>query len=423
MPSRVFNMQPITDLSLPHLAIEDPNFAEDPFAGFTAARQQHPWLARSSFGYVITEYAAIKDLLGMDDKLRVAQEGVIDLMNARGSKWGKFQLGSINGIAAERHKGLRDVLAPMFTPRVANQHRDLMRRVISRLLDEWAPKGKFDFEEFVSHFPVTVICSMIGASPEVVPKLKFSLETLGLSFNLIPDFLPRLEQAIEVMEEFIAELVADRRAGHRLTDQPDLLDALIAANDSGAMTTAEMSNLLIFLFVAGYDTSKNVLTMIMYELIKRPEIYARCKEDPAYCRNVVEEGLRYQSPATIPRLVKEDLSYRDVLIPKSTLLFFPVGMATRDPSAVPSPDDFDPERSQGNRHMAFGRGIHMCLGQFIARAQIEEGLHLIARRLTNPKLGGKIGHRPFPGVWGLRGLPIEFTPAPASESAAIVEGP
>ena len=414
-------MQPITDLSLPHLAIEDSNFAEDPFARFTAARQQHPWLARSSFGYVITEYAAIKDLLGMDDKLRVAQEGVIDLMNARGSKWGKFQLGSINGIAAERHKRLRDVLAPMFTPRVANQHRDLMRQVISRLLDEWAPKGKFDFEEFVSYFPVTVICRMIGASPAEVPKLKFSLETLGLSFNLIPDFLPRLEQAIEVMQEFIAELVAGRRAGHRPTDQPDLLDALIAANDSGAMTTAEMSNLLIFLFVAGFDTSKNVLTMIMYELIKRPEIYARCKEDPAYCRNVVEEGLRYQSPATIPRLAREDLSYREVRIPKSTLLFFPVGMATRDPSAVPNPDDFDPERSQANRHMAFGRGIHMCLGQFIARAQIEEGLHLIARRLTNPKLVGKIGHRPFPGVWGLRGLPIEFTPAPPSESAATAE--
>ena len=412
-------MQPITDLTLPQLAIEDPTFAEDPFARFTAARHEHPWLARSSFGYVVTEYAAIKDLLGMDDKLRVAQEGVIELMNARGSKWGEFQLGSINGIAADRHKSLRDVLAPMFTPRAANQHRGLMRQVISRLLDEWAPKGKFDFEEFVSYFPVTVICSMIGASPAVVPKLKSSLETLGLSFNLIPGFLPRLEQAVEVMEEFIAELVANRRAGSRMAEQPDLLDALIAANDTGALTTVEMSNLLIFLFVAGYDTSKNVLTMIMYELIKRPEIYARCKEDAAYCRNVVEEGLRFQSPATIPRLVNEDLSYRGVLIPKDTMLFFPVGMATRDPSAIPSPDDFDPERPQGNRHMAFGRGIHICLGQFIARAQIEEGLHLIARRLVNPKLVGKIGHRPFPGVWGIRGLPIEFTPAPPSEIRLI----
>ncbi len=410
----------ITDLALPQLAIEDPKFAEDPYPRFAAARRQHPWLAQSPFGYVITEYAAMKDLLGMDDKLRVAQEGVIELMNARGSKWGEFQLGSINGIAADRHKSLRDVLAPMFTPRAANQHRELMRQVISRLLDEWAPKGKFDFEEFISYFPVTVICGLIGASPEVVPRLRSSLETLGLSFNLIPGFLPQLEQAIELMEEFISELVAARRAGRRLAGQSDLLDALIAANDSGGLTTVEMSNLLIFLFVAGYDTSKNVLTMIMYEMIKRPEIYARCKEDLAYCRKVVEEGLRYQNPATIPRLVSEALTYREVLFPKDTMLFFPVSIATRDPSAIPSPDDFDPERPQGDRHLAFGRGIHMCLGQFIARAQIEEGLHLIARRLSNPRLVGKVGHRPFPGVWGLRGLPIEFTPAMPSESAALI---
>jgi cytochrome P450 len=78
------------------------------------ARHRHSWLARNSFGYVITEYAAIKELLGMDDKLRVAHEGMIDLMNARGSQWGAFQLDSILGIGGERHKRIRDVLAATF---------------------------------------------------------------------------------------------------------------------------------------------------------------------------------------------------------------------------------------------------------------------------------------------------------------------
>jgi cytochrome P450 len=198
-----------------------------------------------------------------------------------------------------------------------------------------------------------------------------------------------------------------------------LLDALIEANDSGTLTTVEMSNLLIFLFVAGYDTSKNVLTMIMDEMIKHPVIYTHCAEDRDYCRKVVEEAFRYQSPATIPRLLNEDLVYRDVLFPRDTMLFFPVGMAGRDPSAIPNPDDFDPNRQQANRQMAFGRGMHHCLGQFIARAQIEEGLHLIAQRLTRPRLTGTPGHRPFPGVWGFRGLPIEFTPAPAKLDTSV----
>ena len=415
-------MQNVTGLVLPQLVMEDPKFAEDPFSQFAAARRQHPWLAKSSFGYVVTEYAAIKDLLGLDDKLRVAHEGVIELMNAKGSKWGEFQLELILGLSGERHRRIRDVLAPMFTPRAANQHRWLMRQVISQLLDEWAPRGKFDFEEFASYFPITVMCSLIGASPEVLPRLRSSLETLGLSFNLIPDFLPKLEQAVNVLEAFVIQLVADRRAGQRLNEQPDLLDALIAAHDSGGLTTSEMNNLFIFLFVAGYDTSKNVLTMIMHELLKRPDIYQRCAEDLAYCRKVVEEGLRFQNPATIPRLVSEELAYRDVQFPKDTMLFFPVGMAGRDASAISNPDDFNPERQHDNRHMAFGRGMHICLGQFIARAQIEEGLHLIAQRLANPKLAGKFGYRPFPGVWGLRGLPIEFTPAPRrAELTELVE--
>jgi cytochrome P450 len=405
-------MQLLTELSLPKLTMEDPKFAEDPFSQFAAARGQHPWLAKSSFGYVVTEYAAIKELLGLDDRLRTAHEGVVQLMKAEGSSWGRFQLEQILARSGTDHKRIRDVLVPMFTPRAANQHRELMREVVSRLLDEWAPKGAFDFEEFASYFPITVMCSLIGASPEVIPRLRSSLEALGLSFNLIPDYLPALERGVEVLEAFVTQLVAERRRGQRLVEQPDLLDALIGATDSGSLNEAEMLNLLIFLFVAGYDTSKNVLTMIMHELLKQPEIYARCAEDPAYCRKVVEEGLRYQNPATIPRLLNEELVYRDVRFPKDTMLFFPVGMAARDPSAVPDPDEFRPERQHENRHLAFGRGMHICLGQFIARAQIEEGLHLMAQRLTSPKLAGKVGHRPFPGVWGLRGLPIEFTPAP-----------
>jgi cytochrome P450 len=406
-------MQSVTSLSLPELAMEEPGFADDPFSRFVAARSQHPWLAKSAFGYVITQYAAIRDLLFMDAQLEVAHERVIELMQAQHSKWGTFQRESILGLSGSAHKRLRDVLAMLFTPRAANRHRELMRNVIARLLDEWVPKRKFDFEEFASYFPITVMCSLIGASPSVLPRLRTSLETLGLSFNLIPDFLPRLEQAVEVLEAFVIGLVGERRAGKRLNLESDLLDVLIAGNDSGALSAAEMNNLLIFLFVAGYDTSKNVLTMIMSEMINHPDIYQRCAGDADYCRKVIDEAFRFQSPATIPRLVKQDIVYRDVLFPKDTMLFFPVGMSGRDASAFDSPDSFNPDRQQNNRHLAFGRGMHLCLGQHIARAQIEEGLRLIAQRVTQPKLTGTPGHRPFPGVWGFRGVPSEFTPAPA----------
>jgi cytochrome P450 len=416
-------MQAVTELSLPYLPLGSPEFARDPISQFNAARALHPWLAKTDYGYVITEYSAIKELLGMDAQMRPPHELIIDAMNARGSRWERFQMESLLAIHNADHKRIRDVVAPMFTPRAANQHRALMRQVISRLLDEWAPKGRFDFEEFASYFPITVMCSLLGASPSIVPGLRSSLEALGLSFNMIPGFLPQLEKACEVLEDALAELITGRRAGRRLNSEPDLLDPLLEARDSGGISEGELKSLLIFLFVAGYDTSKNVLTFIMYEMLQRPEMYARCAADPAYCHKVVEESLRYRSPGTSARLTNVDLPYRDVMIPKDSMLFLPNGIAARDPSAVSEPDKFDPDRQQVNRHIGFGRGMHLCLGQFIARAQIEEGLHQIAQRIKNPKLAGPFGYRPFPGVWGLKGLPIEFTPAPrpAEEDAALVE--
>ena len=404
-------MPRIDELTLPELPIEHPTFGDDPFSKFSAARTQHPWLAKCAYGYVVTGYTAIRDLLLMDDKMRGPYDMVFDLMNARGSRWARFQEESVLALWGEPHKRIRDVLAPMFTPRAANQRRDLMRAVIAGLLDEWAPKGAFDFEEFASYFPITVMCSLIGASPAVIPEMRSSLETLGLSMNLIPNFLPKLEQAVDFMETYLDRLVADRRAGKRLKEGSDLLDTLIAARDSGGLSDQEMNSFLIFLFVAGYDTSKNVLTMMMDQLIPRRAIYERCAVDQDYCRKVVEESLRYRNPGNSARLVNQEFMYRDVVFPKDTMLFLPNSISGRDPDAVADPERFDPERLQENRHLAFGRGMHMCLGQYIARAQIEEGFHLIAQRIKDPRLVGQSGVRPFPGTWGLKGLPIEFTPA------------
>ena len=123
---------------------------------------------------------------------------------------------------------------------------------------------------------------------------------------------------------------------------------------------------------------------------------------------MVEETFRYHSVATSPRVVEHELIYRDVLFPKDASIFFPWSVATRDPRAVDDPESFDPSRAQTHGHIGFGLGPRICLGRYIALAQIEEALHLIAQRILNPRLVGPIDWRPFPGTWGLKGLPIEF---------------
>lgn len=401
-------MVSLVELDLPHLPMEEPELARNPLPYFAAARRKHPWLAKCSFGYVVHEYTAIKDILWMDGATVGSYDGIVELMGAKGTPWGRFTEAQMLAQSGESHRRLRSVLQLKFTPRQANLNREIMRAVISGLLDAWVPRQRFDFEEFASYFPITVMCRMIGAAPDVVPGIRKSLEALGLGFSMNPAHTPALQKAIVVLDDFVQKLVADRRAGQRPDDRHDLLDDLLEAHREGGLTDRELHDILIFLFVAGYDTSKNVLTMMMNLLIDRPELYQRCAEDRAYCAKVVEEALRYNSPATIPRMTAKEIVYRDVVLPAGVMVFFPVSVAGRDPTAIEDADRFDPDREQKNRHIAFGRGGHICLGQFIARAQLEEGLHLIAQRLKNPHRTGASDWRPFFGVWGMKGLPVEF---------------
>ncbi|MBW8755394.1 MAG: cytochrome P450 [Sphingomonadales bacterium] len=404
-------MQKITELTLPHLAMEEPGFAADPFPDFAAARAAHPWLAHSNLGFVVTNYRAVRDLMAMEASMRTPYDQMVDLMGARGTRWARFQEAHILSRAGPEHKRLRDVLAPAFTPRKANLHRPLMREVISGLLDEWAPRGAFDFEEFASWFPVTVMCRLIGAPPEAIPALRKSMEDLGLSVSMDPRFLPALEAATEVIDAFVLDLIAAREASWQDGDEADLLDLLLQAKADGGMSLRELADLLIFLIVAGFDTSKNVLTLIMYEMVGRPEDYARCAQDLGFCGRVLDETMRFHSVTNTNRLITADIIYRDVLMPAGTVLWFPWAVIGRDGTTIADADVFNPERQQQHPHLGFALGAHICLGQFIARAQLAEGLHLIAQRITRPRSPGPLGWRPFPGVWGIRGLPIEFTPA------------
>src|SRR6516165_372486 len=165
-------MQTLVELDLPHLPMEDPACAADPFPHFTAARNKHPWLARSVFGLVVTEYGAMKDLMWMDSHLRIAIDSIVAILGAKDTAWGRMAEENIFAQQGEVHRRLRDAVAPIFTPRRANEIRPMIREAIEGLLDEWVPAGQFDFEEFASYFPVTVISKMIGGPVDAIPRLR-----------------------------------------------------------------------------------------------------------------------------------------------------------------------------------------------------------------------------------------------------------
>lgn len=404
-------MQAITDLKLPHLQIDEDWFAADPIRPFDAARAEHPWLATSPIGYVVTSYTTIRELFIEDSRMHGNYQEMIELMGATGTLWGDFQIGHILNAEGDRHRRLRDMLAPAFTPRQANRHRQLMRDVMSELLDEWAPKGAFDFEEFASWYPIKVILRMVGAPEEAIPVLRSSLEALGRSVSMDLHVLEAMQRGTETCYAYCRKLIEQREAMHQAGDDNDLLDVLIDCNAGGELSKDEMVNLLTFLLVAGYDTSKNIMTMLMYDMIRHPDIYERCASEPDLCAKAVEEAMRLHSVNNMMRKVTADIEHRGVLIPAGTTLLFPWAIIGQDPVVADEPNAFNPERQNKHKHMGFGLGGHMCLGQYIARAQIAEGFHLIAQRITRPTTTGPRGWRPFPGVWGMIGLPITFEPA------------
>jgi cytochrome P450 len=412
-------MEFAAQIDLPFLEMESDGFAADPFPHFAAARKRHPWLARWALGYVVTDYRAMLDFFRMENRMRTQFDDIVTMMDAEGTPWGRFQHSHILNQSGAAHNRLRSVLAASFTPRQAKLHRPLMRRVIVQLLDEWAPMGKFDFEEFASYFPVSVMCTLIGAPLDAIAGLRASMEAIGLSTSMDRRWLPAMQRGVETMDAFVFGLIADRRGGCRIHADRDLLDLLLDAQSGGDLTDRELADILIFLFVAGYDTSKNMLTLIMQLLLDRPELYARCARDPDFCSKVVKETFRYHSTTSSQRVLAEDVVYRDVLLPRDTMMWFPLSVATHDRRLSPDAEQFDPDRKNATAHIGFGLGAHICLGQFIARAQIEEGLHLIAQRLHNPTSTGPMGWRPFPGTWGIRGLPIAFDPAPETKPELV----
>lgn len=396
------------DLDLPFLDMGEDWFAANPYPEFARARAAHPWLARWPIGYVITDYQAIRDLFAMEGKMGQLYDDIVRLMDAEGTPWGDFQQRHMLSMSGVRHKHVRDVLAPSFTPRAANLHRELMRRTVAELLDEWIPQGQFDFEQFAGEFPVRVMTTLIGASPDVIPRLRSAMEAIGRSANMDKRWLPAMQEGVVVMEEFVVELIAERRANMRTGQEPDLLDLLMEVRDRDELTDREFEDLLIFLFVAGYDTSKNMLGLTMAELLREPEMYRRCGEDYDYARAVVEESFRCHSTISSQRVLLEDVVYRDVVLEKGAIVWFPLSVSLHDPRYADDPDRFDPERRKGLPHIGFGLGPHICLGQYIARFQIHEGMHQICRRIPNPRSPGPSGWRTFPGAWGVESLPIEF---------------
>jgi cytochrome P450 len=387
-----------------------PEFHANPYPFYRALREEDP-VHESPLGFwVCTRY---DDAVMILRDPRFGREGMADLLESR--------LGIAQDSAHTRdmlfrdppdHTRLRGLVSRAFTPRVVEVMRPHIQEIVDGLLDRVEGAGAMDvIEDLAYPLPVTVICEMLGVPTADQDVFKGWSNDIARSLDaaILPagsDVLPRGREARLAIAEYFRSLIATRRKDPK----PDLLSALIAAEEEGnKLSEGELVSTCILLLVAGHETTVNLIGNGLLALLQHPDQLLALRDDPALIQTGVEELLRFDGPVQrTGRMTMADVEIGGKHIPKGSVVVSVIGAANRDPAHFADPDRLDVAR-QENRHIAFGFGIHFCLGAPLARIEGQVAIGTLLRRMPALKLVSDTPEwRESSVLRGLKTLPVTF---------------
>jgi cytochrome P450 len=388
----------------------DPEFLADPYPTYHRLRTEDP-VHYSPLGFwVLTRY---EDVAAVLRDARFIKEPLAALVAARFG--GEVPRGvglSMLDRDPPDHTRLRSLVSKAFTPRVVEGLRPRIQEIVDGLVARAEAAGSMDLiEEFAYPIPVNVICEMMGVPVEDHERFKgWSLDIArGLdSIWLPPDSeIPRRSAAARhAISDYFRELIGQRRASPR----GDLLSALIAAEEAGdKLNEEELLATCILILIAGHETTVNLIGNGVLALLRNPEELRRLRTTPGLITTAVEELLRYDGPVQrTARVASDDASIGGRTIRKGEMVMPFIGAADRDPAHFPEPDRLDLGRAD-NRHIAFGWGIHFCLGAPLARVEGQIAINTLVRRLPRLALvSDTVEYRQSLTLRGLKALPVKF---------------
>jgi len=401
--------QLVSELEIPYLDVVGLQ-RQEAIEAIEAARAVH-WLARNELGYTVTRLADVTAVL-RDQRFHSGLSIIEQSPELQGSSPGGERRESILTMEGAGHARLRRLVAPAFTPASANRLRPTMQAVVGELVDRVVERGACELVADVCEpYPIPIICELLGAPPEDWKLFSaWATDIFRIFNNNLAEDLPLIERADQELTAYMNDMIAERRADPR----DDLLSDLIAVEEAGdRLSTDEMTMLAQAVLMAGTDTTRNQLACSVALFTEHPDQWALLAERPELAPRAVEESMRYLGAVRgTARFASEDIVYRDVLFPRGTLVVTSLAGANRDPEAFEEPDVFDITRERGSAQMTFGAGIHFCMGAALARAELQEALPLLARRMPDLARNGDIEWKPSSfGIWGPARLPLRFTAA------------
>lgn len=307
------------------------------------------------------------------------------------------------------HKRNRDLVDVSFRAARVKSREPYIRELVTELIDRWGDEVQIEFmTAFAELLPLYVIADTIG-----VPRDR-ALDFKRWSDALIQVHDPAMnrEQQIELTRTVIEmqQFFALSYARAQKDPQEDILGDLARGRVDGEPVSTRLAvHLLSGLLVAGNETTTSVLGSAMKCLIANPGLEARLRATPDRVPDFIEEVLRLESPLPAQfRRNTEEVTFDETTVPKDSLIVLRYGAANRDPRRWPYPDTLDIDRPRLKQHLAFGGGIHMCIGHLLARAELRIAYEELLRRFANFRLAGEITTIPSYIAYGPRRLPIAF---------------
>ncbi len=304
------------------------------------------------------------------------------------------------------HTRLRSLVSKAFTPRAVRALRPRVERIADDLLDRLHGEDSFDVIDAIAYpLPVAVICEMLGVPTEDREPFREWSNDASLSIEPLLDErrVASTMDTLERLRNYFSDLAQRRRAD----PGDDLISVLTQIEDEGdSLSHEELQLMLVLLLVAGNETTRNLVGNGMLALLRNPEQLNLLRRNPDLVGPAVEELLRYDSPVQIDgRSVREDTEIAGVPMERGQYLMLLLGAANRDPEVFDDPDVLDLSRER-NPHLAFGRGIHHCLGAPLARMEAEIIFGKLLERFPGVRLAGTPYRRRQIVLRGLSSLPV-----------------
>lgn len=394
----------------------DPEVQKCPFPLYDRLREEQPVYHDPETGhYVLTRYEDVRKALMNPSVLSNRTPFLGDRWtpeaNALFEKEGWLPMDTLVSNDPPEHRTYRTLVDKVFTTAKVAGLEPRISEIIANLIDDFIDRDEIDFlEAFAVPLPMYVIAEQLGVRREDRVMFKrWSDAAVESTGPVTPERQLELARIVIEMQQYMAPEIERVRA------KPDdmLLSRLANLETDGRrLENRELQSLIFQILVAGNETTTTTLGSGMRLMIEHPELPDAIHADPSLAKMLAEEALRTATPLQcLWRKALEDVQFADVTVPAGSIVEVRFGAANRDPAQFSCPAEIDLQRKNANSHLAFGAGVHLCIGNQLARGELRLAFQALTQRLTNFRFSrGEASCRPLEGYtpYGLRELWMSF---------------